>query len=703
MKILRQLTIGKRIGTLVAVSVLVSILAISVMLVLLQVGESIKSKKAEVSATGYVYAAAIADHVAVSDELQTQNVLRSMSRIPSILYATALKPDGQTIASMGNTTFLQRDIVLEEQGAVAMLTKGVLPVAVDIIRGGQKKGRLVLMADIRPLRNNLILQLVSAVLAAIIASLFAASIAIPLQHRITQPILALISAMTRIKDGRDYSQRIEHKANDETGVLVETFNAMISELNFREKALERMAYFDSLTGLPNRQYFQREIDRLLTNLKGTDERAALVLLDLDDFKQINDTFGHTVGDGLLMNVAALLKQEATPGMEIARLGGDEFVVTIENVSTEDEVQERLAPFVASLLQPFKIFDHEIFVSTSVGIAMIPRDGNTSVELVRRADLALYSAKNQGHGFAHFYRSNLDAVVKKNSAIAQGLRLAISNNDFETHYQPQVDLSTGNVYGFECLIRWNHPDRGLIPPAQFIPIAESSGLINDIGRWILRDGCTQAQSWIKAGYTPREISVNVSAAQIARPDFLQEVSKILLETGFPPHLLCLELTESLFIGKAVGKVRRILEELRGLGVLLSLDDFGTGYSSLSYLEKLPFDKLKIDQSFVTDIENDLTKRKILNGIIQMTHSLGIPVVAEGVETVGEITLLGQLGADFVQGYAFSRPVAAADATGTADKIAREFSSNFNSTSAGVHNVVPSGGVMASPRFSIMDGR
>jgi diguanylate cyclase (GGDEF)-like protein len=675
--------IGRKIGALVAISVLVSILAIASLLILLQFNQSIKSKKNELQATGYVYAAAIADYVAVKDKSQTLSVLRSIARIPGVLYATALDRENTTLAALGKITFLQKDIIPEEQGTIAMLTKGVLPVAVDIVRGGEHIGRLVLIADTRPLRNNLLGLIFATMLAAVAASTCAAIIAFPLQRRITRPILSLINAMRHIKEARDYTTKVDHKADDETGVLVDTFNSMISEISFRDTALKRLAYIDPLTGLPNRQFFQRQIDETIAKSTNVEISAALFLLDLDDFKQINDSFGHTVGDGLLMSVAALLAEGDASGLILARLGGDEFIIIAENVTSESEAQEKLAPFIAALYQPIKIMAHEIYLSTSVGVAMIPRDGRSSVELMRRADLALYSAKRQGHGLVHFFKPAMDTAVKDNTEIAQGLRHAIANNEFETHYQPQVDLSSGKVYGFECLIRWKHSERGFIPPAQFISVAESAGLINEIGKWILRDGCTQARAWIDAGQAPREISVNVSAAQTLHADFQHEVSTILLETGMPPHLLCLELTESLFIGKSIGKIRRMLDGLRDLGVLLSLDDFGTGYSSLSYLEKLPFDKLKIDQSFVANIETDVAKRKILSGIITLTHSLGMQVVAEGAETRGGVALLREMGADFVQGFALSQPVPADEAIAAAQTISREFPVKFGSAITTAH--------------------
>jgi diguanylate cyclase (GGDEF)-like protein len=681
MTLLKASRIGQKIAWLVAISVVVSIVTIASLLAWFQVNESIASRKSGLQATGYVYGAAIAESVVKGDKVAVLSVLSSIARVPSILFAVAFDGQNKTLATMGNAIILQKDLVVEDQGAVAMLTKGTLPVAVDIVRGGERVGRLVLVADIRSIRTQLLWTLLATALAAGVASIFAVAIAVPLQRRITTPIRAVVTAMRHITRERDYRTKVDHKADDETGALVNAFNSMISEINFRDSALERLAFFDALTGLPSRQYFQKQITETLARSEEKGITATLVLLDLDEFKQINDAFGHTVGDGLLMSVAALLKQELPSEAILSRLGGDEFVVIIENVSFEHDVQASLAPFIAALYQPIKILEHEIYVTASIGVAMIPRDGKSSGELMRHADLALYSAKRQGQGLVNFYQPSMDVVIKENTEIALSLRQAISNNELRTHYQPQINLQTGKVYGFECLLRWKHPERGDISPSQFIPIAENVGLIFEIGKWVLRDSCTQARAWLDEGNTPREVSVNVSAAQILRSDFLQDVCAILEETALPPHLLCLELTESLFIGKSVGKVRKILESLRDLGVLLALDDFGTGYSSLSYLEKLPFDKLKIDQSFVSGCENDGAKKKILSGIIMLSHSLGMEVVAEGVETRGELAMLRDLGADHVQGYALSRPVPADKAVAAAQTITKQFPIKFARVTSG----------------------
>lgn len=677
MELLETSRIGRRISSLVAVSMLMSVLVITGLLVSFQVTDGIENRKSGLRAAGYIYAAAIADSVESGNGLQAKNVLRSVGRIPDLLYAAALDSQGKTLATMGTVAFLQDDILLENQGVLAMLRRGTMPIAVDIIRGGNTIGRLVLISDVRPMRSKLLWTLLATMMAAVAASLIGAMIAIPLQRRITGPILSLIKAMRSIKDARQYTAKVEHHADDETGELVDTFNQMIAEISYRDASLENLAYFDPLTGLPNRQLFQKQFDEVIGKSSGSDLAAALFLLDLDDFKQINDAFGHTAGDALLVSVAAILKEELTGNCRIARLGGDEFAIVAENVSSEHEAQSRMAPFIAALYRPIKLLDHEIYISTSIGVALIPRDGRSAEELMRRADLALYSAKRRGPGLVHFFKAEMDASVKDRTKTAQALHQAISNGEFETHFQPQFDLKTGEVYGFESLIRWKHPERGFIPPSQFIPVAENTSLIGKIGSWVLWDSCSRGRAWLDEGLGEREISVNISVVQLLQVDFPKEVKKILRETGFPPYLLCLELTESLFIGKSIGKALSVLEGLKSLGISLALDDFGTGYSSLSYLEKLPFDKIKIDRSFVSGIEADANKRNLLSGIISLAHSLGRVIVAEGAETPGEVRLLRELGADIVQGYALSQPLPADQVAAAAQAVSMNYMKLFAS--------------------------
>ena len=667
--------IGRRIVVLVFVSVILSVVTLTGAFLVLQLHGTIEARKAGIQATGYVFASAIADHVAARDQQEALKVLRSIGRIPDIAYVVAIDANGHRIAALGKTAMLQDDTAGGDLNMVQLLRRGTLPVSIDIVRAAEPIGRLVMVADVSGLRLQLAKAMLATVLAALAAGALGVAAAVRLQRRITGPIVSLTTAMSHIREARDYSTKVTHEADDETGALVETFNAMITEIGNRDRALERMAYMDGLTGLANRQEFQRQLDALLASGLSGDTHAALFLLDLDEFKSINDSYGHSAGDKLLIDVAANLKRECPDNLQIARLGGDEFAIIGSGIATEEAAQAALAGMFASLSKPIEIMSRQVLIGASAGVAMIPRDGNSSGELLRRADLALYSAKREGRGRVHFYRPKLDEDVQVRTAIALDLQHAISGSQLEAYYQPQVNIRTGAVEGVESLLRWNHPVRGQVPPGLFIPIAESNGLICDLGHWILRESCRQAKAWIDDGFPLKQISVNVSVAQIRQFDFHREVEDILVETGLPASALCLELTESLFAGGSLKRVKHVLETLKGIGVMLAIDDFGTGYSSMSYLQGFPFDKLKIDRAFVEGIEHDADKRRLLKGMIELGHALDLSIVAEGAETVGEVAHLRKMQADQVQGYVFSRPVPAVNVVDVSAVIVSGFDERF----------------------------
>jgi diguanylate cyclase (GGDEF)-like protein len=435
----------------------------------------------------------------------------------------------------------------------------------------------------------------------------------------------------------------------------------ITDRKIAEEKLEKLAYFDSLTGLANRSMFHREVNDVLTRCGRTGSQAALLLLDLDRFKEVNDSLGHVSGDELLAKVAQLISRVLGNSHFFSRLGGDEFAIVMQG-GTDRAAVERLAADVIATVSGSILLDRgEVSIGTSIGVAMIPGDGANLTDLQRNADLALYRAKESGRGRLVFFESGMNTAVQHKIAIARELRRAITENvGLTVHYQPQVSLSNGRVTGFEALMRWNHPTLGNIPPAEFIPIAESSQLICDLGLWILRQAALQAKTWLDAGEPAREIAVNVSAAQIWHTDFARDVAEVLKKTGLRPHLLCLELTESLLADDAEGRVRSVLTALKSLGVRLALDDFGTGYSSLGYLTQLPFDTIKIDRIFVDGIANSECARKLLEGMIALGRGLGMTIVAEGAETAEEVAILGQFRCDLVQGYIFARPATAEDA-------------------------------------------
>ena len=435
----------------------------------------------------------------------------------------------------------------------------------------------------------------------------------------------------------------------------------ITDRKIAEQKLEKLAYFDPLTGLANRSMFHREVNDVLTRCGRTGAQTALLLLDLDRFKEVNDSLGHASGDELLAKVARLISRVLGNSHFFSRLGGDEFAIIMQG-DTDRAAIERLGAEVIATVSGSILLDRgEVTIGTSIGVAMIPGDGGNLSDLQRNADLALYCAKESGRGRLVFFEPDMNTAVQHKIAIARELRRAITENvGLTVHYQPQVSLANGRVIGFEALMRWSHPTLGNISPAEFIPIAESSQLICDLGLWILRQAAAQAKAWLDAGEAAREIAVNVSAAQIWHTDFVRDVAEVLQETGLPAHLLCLELTESLLADHAGGRVRSVLTALKGLGVTLALDDFGTGYSSLGYLTQLPFDTIKIDRIFVDGIAASKPARRLLEGIIALGRGLGMTIVAEGAETADEVAILGQFRCDLVQGYIFARPAAAGDA-------------------------------------------
>jgi diguanylate cyclase (GGDEF)-like protein/PAS domain S-box-containing protein len=445
----------------------------------------------------------------------------------------------------------------------------------------------------------------------------------------------------------------------------------VTERKEAERRLEQLAYSDPLTGLANRALFKRRLASLIEGCALEDRSGALLLIDLDRFKEVNDSLGHAAGDELLVRVASILRQELGPRPFIARLGGDEFAVLAEGCGTSDTALTALADrLIGRLSGPVDLTEGEAFVGATIGIARLPEHGATAETAVRNADLALYTAKEAGRGRAQLFEPVYAQAVDQRLDLARHLRHAVETGALKAHYQPQVDLKTGSVTSFEALLRWTHPKRGPISPAEFIPIAESSGLIVDLGLWVLREACRQGRAWLDAGLPPRSISVNVSPAQIWNLDFETEVAAVLAETGFPAKLLCLELTESLFVDHTEQRISRTLKALSALGLRLALDDFGSGYSSLGYLTRLPFDWLKVDRAFVDGISTAPEKRKLLAGIIALSHGLGMTVVAEGAELPAEVDVLIGLDCDLVQGYVMSPPIAPDQAPLVASRIERE---------------------------------
>ncbi|PLR85566.1 GGDEF domain-containing protein [Bacillus canaveralius] len=425
----------------------------------------------------------------------------------------------------------------------------------------------------------------------------------------------------------------------------------ISQRKQAEKTIQYMAYYDGLTGLPNRNMFKKHLNEVLNERKN--QMLAVLFLDLDRFKIINDTKGHAVGDLLLKLVAKRLGLAVQNDGVVSRQGGDEFIILLEDTDKEKAVnvaQRMLDEFSHS----FEINSQEIFVTTSIGISIYPVDGEDEETLLKNADTAMYLAKERGKNNFQFYTDQLHLLSSRKLELENGLRKALEQEQLVLYYQPQVELKTGKIVGVESLIRWQHSDHGFISPDEFIPLAEETGLIVPLGKWVLRKACEQNKKWQQQGYKAIPIAVNISVRQLQDDDFVELVKKVLNETGLDPRYLELEITESIM--QNIDRSENILNQLKDLGIKISIDDFGTGYSSLSYLKHLPIDGIKIDKSFVDDIINHSNQGAMVKTMIDMGHNLNFTVIAEGIENQEQVAFLKKNACKIGQGYYYSKPLA-----------------------------------------------
>lgn len=462
----------------------------------------------------------------------------------------------------------------------------------------------------------------------------------------------------RRKNGEIFPEWLTVSAVRDTTGAVQSYVGVFSDISHikrSEAELERLAHYDPLTGLPNRTLMHAQLNHALYHAARHKERLAVMVLDLDGFKTVNDSLGHPAGDLLLQTIAGRLQRLLRRDDMVARMGGDEFAVIAEAIGNPGLIAEKIIRAVA---EPVELDGHSALVTASIGIAIFPDDGGDTTSLLQAADMAMYASKQAGRNTSRFHHADMTRAAQQRLVIEQGLRRALDNDELEVWFQPQFDLLSGNLVGAEALVRWRSPERGLVPPNDFIPIAEETGLILPLGEWVLRQSCRHAVEWEARGLGAGSVSVNVAGPQIERGDFFAIVQTVLEETGWPAERLELEITES-FLLRNAEQAMAVVEKLSELGVKVAIDDFGTGYSSLSYLKYLRVNKLKIDQSFVRDLPDDRDDAAITRAVISLGHNLGFSVIAEGVESDAQREFLKREGCDQAQGYFYSRPLPATE--------------------------------------------
>ncbi len=493
--------------------------------------------------------------------------------------------------------------------------------------------------------------------------------AIPMQNRVIAALTQLDAATQQVALAASGKAREDHAMARRwiyvlsgiallAGGLVTMSVLFYASRASRER--ERLATQDPLTGLPNRMMFMDRLEQALIRARRNATLVGVLFVDLDRFKRVNDTLGHAIGDQLICEMARRLRSTVRADDIVARLGGDEFVVVISDISEVRHILQVVEKMLAAVAAPYQIAERELFCSCSTGISVYPHDGDDADSLLKNADTAMYHAKNSGRNRFQLYDAAMNAMAGERLQLETDLHHALERNEFVYYYQPQVSLESGRVLGVEALIRWNHPDKGLLGPGAFLDMLEETDEIISVGRRLMEMACRQAASWHIAGFTELELAINLSSKEFWHPELIPSIQFALAESGLPPVALQFELTESIFMEDVDTAVRRILE-LKALGVSVAVDDFGTGYSSLAHLKRFPVDVLKIDRYFVKDIEHDPVNKALVSAILTLSQDLSLKNVAEGIETQAQLECLRTLGCQIVQGYLISQPVPAGQIT------------------------------------------
>lgn len=628
-----------------------------------------RESRARLGAMAEIIASNVSSALVFDDFAAIEKSLDSMKGDPSIIQLFVINDQGRVVSyyERGSNSPMPDDVEqrLKKLGHGFVNTFFELSpkASRSIIYNDKKLGTILLELDSSIFLNKLMVSFGIGTAILLISMLGSYLLAKRLGQIVTDPILSLAATMDEISRTKDYRLRAEVSCVAELIHLASGFNEMLDEIARRDQALlerqeslHQLANYDTLTGLPNRAMFRDRLAQALRLSERSAGRLAVLFIDLDDFKLINDTHGHRVGDLLLNEVSRRLELETRGDETLARLGGDEFIIFLQNIKSAGNAMQVARKHLRNLLGPYLLEDNQLFISASIGIALYPEHGETAEILVKSADTAMYQAKEKGKNQIEFFTQALYSRVSERLSLQGDLRRALKNGEFVLHYQPRINLLTGKWSGVEALVRWQHPQHGLISPLTFIPLAEETGLIMQLGEWVLRNACRQLHRWHCEGINLARISVNVSPIQFRRQNIVELVKSAIREASLCTQALELEITESALMDNMEQAVS-ILRQLQNMGVNISIDDFGTGYSSLSHLRTLPVNVLKIDRSFLLNAHELKEDAQILSAIITMAHSLNLDVVAEGVECEEHEALLRAQGCREAQGFLYARPIPA----------------------------------------------
>ena len=605
-----------------------------------------------------------------ADGRSAAKLLSALSASPDVTQAALFDGSGKAVATY-RAPGEPLTLVAHRGGPEEHVGIAAVNLAAPIVQGEQRVGSVRIAASLFSAYQRVAWYALVLLLAGIGAIGLTTLLTDRLLMSASQPLVQLAGLMEKVSTDKDFSVRADVHEQDEVGALASGFNRMLNRIQERERALKRelherkraerrlatLANYDALTRLPNRNFFNERLANLIASAARSGQPIALLFLDLDNFKIVNDTLGHHLGDSLLKAVAARVRGSVRAGDSVCRLGGDEFTIILEDLRSADLAGHVAAKVVSALSQPFVLRDNEVYVTCSIGISVYPRDGRDASTLIKSGDTAMYHAKERGKNTFQYFSADMNDRALKRLTIETGLRQALERSEFLLYYQPQVDLATGEVVGAEALLRWNRAGVGIVGPSEFIPVAEETGMIVPIGEWILWSACSQANLW-QQSENPVRVSVNLSARQFREPGFVRTIANVLEETRLDPSLLELELTESVLMEDVDGAIAKA-QDLRAMGVLLSIDDFGTGYSSMTYLKRFPINEIKIDKSFVGEIPANTDDAAITTAIIAMARGLNVEVVAEGVETQQQIDFLTALGCHRAQGFYIGRAMPAVE--------------------------------------------